>query len=413
MTAAEDIREFQLLVHPSAVASVEKSLKAYGEAYPAAHVDYRFDVHYKVTEDDIEVGQMWTNVIIRDRQLDQFAARVVFSSEARTDGTSVISTYYALASALSHIEQHGGYIKKGEPNSTADAVIARCRAPKPDREAVLPTTQAGIATCIEARDYLKAMTATSDFEQRVQEVANKEFVEEREVALLAAGANTYWRHLQAMTARAAKAAPRPVAAPAAPAPAVQRASEWLGQLGDDLVVAGTVIEVKAVGLNDRRFGWDRKLVVFETMAGDRVRAFGDVKQIAVGDLIGVRGDVSAHTYSGSRKVTLINEASIGKSRLQTQSEWLARPGENLAATGVVLEVKPVGLGDPRFGINRRLIVFQTVDGDHVRVFADVADVALGDVVGARGFVSDHTYFGGHKVTVIKDGYVTVSSRTAR
>lgn len=333
MADPDSAPEFQLLVHPSAVPDVEKALQAYRDEYPDALVDYRFDVHYKVQEGDMAVGQMWTNVIIRDRQLSQFAQRIRFPKGARTDATPVVSTYYALAAAISHNEQHGGYIKKGEPNASADAIVAKFRAPDVQREDIIPTTPNGIGHCIEAREYLQSMTPTNDFEARVKAVASKEFVEEKDVPLLAAGANTYWRRQQAQEAERlrAQASPTPSAgqpaasarqeSPAAPeshgsgtSSGRAREGAWLGKVGDNFVVAGTVIEVQPVGQGDPRFGYNRKAILMETASGDRVRTFADVSDVREGDTAGLRGFVTAHSFFRGRKVTQVNEGYVGVTR---------------------------------------------------------------------------------------------------
>ena len=332
---------FQLFVHPSAVPAVEKALQDYKAEYPDALVDYRLDTHYKVPENDISVGQMWTNVIIRDRQLQNFAQRVRFPADVRTDGTPVLSTYHVLASAISHNEQHGGFIKKGEPNSAAEAITAKFRLPFDDRETLVPTSPNSISHCIQAREYLQTMTPTSDFEKRVQAVANHEFIEEKDIALLAAGANIYWRRQRAAEDAAKRAAeqPRPDLPPATatlsrgaeatrvplkqdsagrssqqagPSRTAAKQGSWLGSVGDDLVVRGRVTRVQVIDYRSapRDMSWDRRMIIMETDSGDRVRCFVESDEVREGDYGAVRGFVSGHGWFNGSKQTEINDGHL-------------------------------------------------------------------------------------------------------
>lgn len=288
-----------IFANARSAAEVERILGDYQLKHPEDPIYFTVDNYVMVSEEDQAVAQQWVRYTVHSKDIDALPSKIKFPDDFDASSTPVVSAYYGLASARAHMNANGGFIKKGEPNSTADALSTKFRMAKDDRQRYLPDTKEAFITAFEAREYLQSMQPTSDFERRVQAVASKEFVEERELPLLAAGANLYAQEQERRrrTETPPPAAPRPV-----------RSGEWLGTEGREVHLVAKIVKNQMVELHD---GKDiRYMHVAVTESGDRVRVFSDNYYVTEGDVVSIQGDVQEHVWYQGEKQTNLSDAYV-------------------------------------------------------------------------------------------------------
>ncbi|WP_286347363.1 hypothetical protein [Frondihabitans sucicola] len=291
-----------------AAADVERILGEYQLQHPEDPIHFTIDNYIAVSEEDQAIANQWVRFTIYSKDIDTLPSRLAFPEDLDASSTPVISSLYALSTARAHMDANGGFIKKGEQNATADAVVTKFRLPKDERQAYLLDTKENFITGFESREYLQSMTPTTDFERRVQAVAKKEFVEERELPLLAAGANMYAQEQERRRRDEARAS-RPPAAPKE-----RRVGEWLGSEGGDVHLVGKIISNRVVELDGGET--TRYMHVALTEQGDRIRVFSDNFYVREGDVISIEGYVEEHVWFAGKKQTNVTDAYVKKADSQ-------------------------------------------------------------------------------------------------
>lgn len=301
MADPDALPHIDMFINKSETARVEKAIADFKQANPDSNIRYEIGEHVAVREGNASLANRWTKVTIYEGDAATLPNRLMVPRDLNTKPEAALSTYEVLGRGLTAIDE-SGFVKKGETGATAEVILNGMREAQATGKPSGGISRKAMGNMILAREHLMLMDAKTDFEKRVKEVAQKDFIAPEDVGTLAAGANLYKQHVE----RESRAADAAAAASARKEHAPNPDGNWIGNPGLWSTALARIDRVAPVAYEGQHpVRW---VVNMKTENGDNLKVFSSVAPGQPGDWLTISGPVEEHSSFNGAKETVFGDS---------------------------------------------------------------------------------------------------------